>query len=347
MSIQVKWLIVTAGAASCALEARQAPVVGTALRCSVNTVCGSNSPEVDHYGIHELEVAGLPNGEGIRIVRFSRHADDYELSVVDGRLRGTSPRGVLEGKDLTDAELVLEHAGTDYYVVRIREVGSAAFVVPPGDPIETYLLEWAPIYKGGVGEFANVCSAPPTDPTTPAGDEWRDEAALSGMEPTHSLVFEGDRIDATAKTIDPRVDPAWFNIGCAGHTLAKLHLTRNTWRSRGGAPEDSVKSRQAALKMLVADYCGTGTPFTVAGVKLVWENDNGMTFYSTPSALEARWSDTGALCLDHPRVATTKNPLAIAEFPDIDKAIGAECSLPACSDPSPIRLDEPVVSGIP
>lgn len=76
------------------------------------------------------------------------------------------------------------------------------------------------------------------------------------MELDEAIVFETDRFDAASKTMDPVGDPRWFNIGCAGHTLAKMHLTRNTIASGAAAHGVSANDRQATLKMLVADYCG-------------------------------------------------------------------------------------------
>ena len=53
-------------------------------------------------------------------------------------------------------------------------------------------------------------------------------------------------------TLNSRADSGWFNIGCAGHTLSKMYLTRNTLASQD-AMSGQWEERQATLKMLTAD----------------------------------------------------------------------------------------------
>jgi len=125
----------------------------------------------------------------------------------------------------------------------------------------------------------------------------------------------------------------WFNIGCEGHTLSKLRLTRNTIHT---AP--SWKNVQAAFKMLSGDYCGTGRAFTVDGQPLVWQDRGGMRFYQTPLELEARWDENGATCLDSPRLQRSNTPLASDGFSWAE--VQRECArvghdLPRCKQQDP------------
>jgi hypothetical protein len=131
-------------------------------------------------------------------------------------------------------------------------------------------------------------------------------------------------------------DPAQagsFLIGCAGHAIAKQHLTGHTkaashyllWTT-------TINQRTANLKMLTGDYCGNGTPFTVAGEKIKWQDEWG--YYNTvndPSyipmtkVLEARWDENGAICMNMPRVDynyDSNNELAQPYFPEPDRAEG-------------------------
>ena len=71
------------------------------------------------------------------------------------------------------------------------------------------------------------------------------------------------------------------------------------------------------LKMLTADYCGDGTPFTVAGQPLNWMDDRGtMKLLQQPPQLgfEARWNDAGPVCLDKPRVDVHPTKLSDTTF---------------------------------
>jgi hypothetical protein len=207
-------------------------------------------------------------------------------------------------------------------------------VVPPFDPIETYRFEWAvitydqlpgPVHDGdelpipGFDQTQDVCPAVDSDPEGSA--EW-DEAAQ--MPPLHALVFEGDRIDTRSRTVDPQPDPRWFNVACGPDTLVKLRLTRSTLLTT----KANWRLTQATLKMLSADYCGTGTSFTMRGEPLVWRSLSGMELRSSPTSFEARWDETGARCLDTPRAFDTQLKDLAAAFPDIERAIANECSRP-------------------
>ncbi len=315
--------------------------------CTDEYTCGSNSPEVDHHGLHALNLKGIPNEDHISFVRFAKGTQIYQLSVVNGHIRGTA-KGlpVLEGDALKDAYLVLSRPGGLLYKVTIAGVGTATFASDPKLPIETYLFVWAAF--NSPLEPTNICVAPPAPPVVPideAGD-WDPIAQRSSMLRTHTLLFEGDVIHAATKTIEPTPDVDWFNFGCAGHTLAKLHLTHNTAISRTGTPSATWAARQAVLKMLVADYCGDGTPFTVFGEPLVWKDDDTMSYFATPGPFEARWTANGPGCLDVPRVLANPTAQALDKFPDIEAAIAAHCTRPQpcyLPDPNPPQ-SEPVHS---
>ncbi len=189
---------------------------------------------------------------------------------------------------------------------------------------------------------SNLCSNPPFYLLRYGAPDEPHAAAYSEllrMNPEEALVFAGDRIDATRKTMSERADPLWFNFGCASHALAKLFMTRNTIASTEPsfmAPDHAM--RQATLKLLVADYCGTGTPFTVAGQLLNWkgyEAEAKRDFYTMPNIknVEARWNENGAICLEEPRVEFSDLKAARSEFPNVRQAIKIECgrNLPVCA----------------
>ncbi|HMG20366.1 MAG TPA: ADYC domain-containing protein, partial [Kofleriaceae bacterium] len=154
-----------------------------------------------------------------------------------------------------------------------------------------------------------------------------------------------------AKTMQPYADDNRFNCGCASHLLAKLRLTRNTIHGQAAGMPQAWERRQATMKMLAADYCGTGEPNTVGGQKLVWKGDL-MRYYRAPVVIEARWDETGATCLTEPRMLHPTSDLGKKTFPRPWDAIKASCkghkSLPKCVPEDPASFDGKLrVSGIP
>src|SRR6185295_14217582 len=167
----------------------------------------------------------------------------------------------IAGQGLVGAQLAFARDGDAPRAVRIARVGSMVFPVGSHDAIETYVLEYSSI---GLGGWRNLCGE-----VAQAVAVGPDPEAL-GLPSDEAILFEGDRIDLVHKTVAVEPDPDWFTIGCSGHVLAKLHLTRNTIASTRSVPGvESFAGRQATLKLLTADYCGDGTAFTVAGQQLI------------------------------------------------------------------------------
>lgn len=314
--------------------------------------CGSNSAVIDHYGFHELNLDGIANHEGFRVLGMSSGPDFYRLEVVKGRISGHYPkRAALSGQALVGARIYLEHTNGLQYAITIADVGYVDEVVYPHNKLETYRFEWAVITKDQLpnpvkaGDVLPIPSFDQPQDVCPVekieeAAEW-DEARK--MPPVHALVYEGDRIEMSDRTVDPTFDPRWFNVTCGHDTLVKLRLTRSTL-----AATKNWRLVQATLKMLSADYCGTGTSFTMTGEPLVWRSLSGMEMRGSPTSFEARWDEKGARCLDLPRAAKTPLYQLAAAFPDIEGAIANECQRPPpCANPDPTiyEPDDLVISG--
>jgi ADYC domain len=301
--------------------------------------CGSNSPKIETLGFHELSVRGDSNAQDMRLVGATLNGAPVSVSVLRAQLAARSGLfKALTGAQLVGLQLFIEARikdETSTFQLEVMAARSLRYPVPAGskDGSGAYVIE----YTDRDGQRRNLCTANGGgSPDLP----W-DEAF--GQHPTEAVFFEGDRIDTATMTIDPNVDASWFNIGCAGHTLAKLHLTRNTTASNAPAFGHQLDDRQATLKMFVADYCGTGKPFTVAGQRLAWRDDQGvMEFYDQPFSLEARWQSYGAACLSEPRMLYPSTIEGAQRFPKIWQAIADEC--PAllqqpCADEDPYSFD--------
>jgi hypothetical protein len=288
-------------------------------------VCGSNSPILGGLYFHELNVSGVMNAEGVSVINLWQAGTSYQLSVEHGRIIGRAGSLQIQGAALQNAQIRVRR-GAQTYAIRIAAVSTMqTFAQLNGAPrtIETYLLDTAEL-AGGVPTtgWRNLCSNIPS----------RYNPDLLGMNVTHALVFEGERIDKTTKQINPALDSSWFNIGCAGHAIAKLAINAQTEVARVTYGfTTTIPERQAFLRMLTGDYCGKGKTFTVSGQPLQWMDWRGYTQYvSSPMnlELEARWTATGAACLNTPRVIANPSQLGTTIFGSpaaLMGAIQAEC----------------------
>lgn len=286
-------------------------------------VCGSNSPKIEVQGFHELNLAGRPNAEQMRLLSATLHAQRVSLEVENGRLYVGTGRRRVTGQNLVGLRITLEAVVKDQrrkYLLEIEEARELPYPVGAKGATGAYVVK----YTDSDGHRQNLCGYRPGggNPDLPSLP-W-DEGF--GQKPTEALFFEGDRIDTGAMTVGG-YEREWFNIGCAGHALAKLHLTRHTTPSDAIAHGHSLDQRQATLKMFVADYCGDGTPFTVPGQPLTWHDAQGVVpFFAAPTTIEARWKSTGATCLGEPRLMYPATEEGRTKFPQgIHAAIQAAC----------------------
>jgi hypothetical protein len=266
--------------------------------------CGSNSPVID-LAFHELSLRyNVPNTQGYMITGFQNGAlQPSTPSVINGALVARDPAGnTLTGNQLVGSTFTIVGSKGTFYL-RVAAVSRTPLWAKVGSTIRStssYQFTVSTVLgQNGV----NLCGA------NNEGD---------GVADFYAVLFEADRIDADAIKVTGE-DPLWFNIGCAGHTLAKQHLSGNTKAAAAilGANAPSLEQRTANLKMLSADYCGGGDPFTVAGVPLHYKDSLGrMNNLGIYTHLEARWDEHGAICLNTPRVNYTWTVLGGQTFPN-------------------------------
>jgi hypothetical protein len=293
--------------------------------------CGTNSPHVGNYSFTDLNMDGLENNQNFRIERFEKpgHLFPYRMSVVGGRISGRNQLGqVISGGGVMGMRIWLRHVPTNQQIIiKIGRMDEVHYWADNGSNVmaDAYWLLWDWGNNGTTkGEWKNVCKDQP--PTS---------IDAMGMDAMLAVVFEGERIDAAKKTIAPILEKRWFNIGCAGNALAKLHLTGHTQASRIAAHfETTVEQRQTMLKMLTADYCGSGKAFTVAGQELDWRDDKGtMPYFYAQQTVEALWTPNGARCLNTPRmIANPQYAMSWWTTLEIESEIEAECKLELCTE---------------
>jgi hypothetical protein len=254
----------------------------------------SNSPvfgtfPIDHYLVGhpqsastELWLTGLENPAG---VQYPARVDAQELVA-------QTPAGDVKGGALQGWSLVFDDGGTQ------RRVRVSAFEQHPdwvdGQSIPTYGLAYR---ESSEDPYVNVCPG-------------------IGADETSVVLIADELYDIEAKTVEPG-QTGWVTMACRGHAIMKMKFMGHDPNDDYGS---SWEQRQAALKMITADYCGGGHAFTTVGQPLVWIDELGNfppELLPSIDAVEAKWSEDGALCLDQPRYVT------ISE-------VEAYCKLPAC-----------------
>ena len=282
----------TAALAGCGAELGAGELSQAAFVCPED-VCGQNSPEVAHNGLWEASLLGRADAHGLSIptlggnAYLTRYGVRYPIVVRDGRLSAANKTRTLMGPDLVDSRIDVLRNGVLEFQIFITAVHQVAkFAAAPQTAIESYTMTWFNPYTGETGK--SLCNQP-----LPNDKDY--QADLLGLPRGDTVLFEGDRFDVASMTTSSRRDDTWFNFGCAGHTLAKLYLHRETVANE---PNTVWERRQAMLKMFVADYCGVGIPFTLTGEPIAWASDRQPSYPAnfTLTTLDARWNETGALC---------------------------------------------------
>ena len=117
----------------------------------------------------------------------------------------------------------------------------------------------------------------------------------------------GNPVDAIAlrKNWDPangarQENPDAITWACRGAALAKaVEWGYRPWAIHLGTPLEDF--HEAAVRMIRADYCGTGTPHTSNGNSIDVGDKLGIQFTDTTWPVEAKWGPNGAVCLNTPR----------------------------------------------
>jgi hypothetical protein len=268
--------------------------------------CGYNTSEVNGKSLQELHLGGDPNDDGVELVGFLAPAGvpfDWELDVEGDALvarGGQFGNSTLSGDQLIGSTLLLQVESNLVVPVVVADHDEVESWASNGEPVSAYALVYADLDTPSL--LHGVCKGTLVDPLMAS-----------------VVVLAGERYDLEDKTVIADQD-GWITLACAGSAAAKMALLGYGPNAEleGDAAPASVAQRQATLKMITADYCGTGHSYTVDGTPLLWENQSGTVVLDPevePGAHEAIWTANGALCLDTPRVV---DPGEVS------------CSLPSC-----------------
>lgn len=329
-----------AGVGGCVAEVgeEQTSAVEQGLKCP-DFGCGENSPVPGPFNIRELYFpsALVENSDHIRLLYFKKGSTQYHVEVVNDRVRAldwVSNQVALEHNALAGGYFVLAHPAVSglpagevhLFINSVDQSGQEFWQGPPGS-VETYEL----LYDGAgtVSDPVPACKSPlpgngvRDQATDPEGRVWKNRF--------YSIIFTGDRYNSGTYTVQTGARAqGWMNIACAGSTPAKLHLNRHTAASTAvGTTATTTSQRQAMLKMYAGDFCGKGTPYTVAGTPLRWWSAGGLSSpFIKEVSMESMWSSTGAMCMDVHRLADSSN----VEYAKFAADIRAACGLKPCSD---------------
>ncbi|MFO0573151.1 MAG: ADYC domain-containing protein [Polyangia bacterium] len=209
-----------------------------------------------------------------------------QLSVSDGRrkLSGTQLIGALLHYDMLD-----KNGSKTAITLRIEDVRL--------DPTAKSQDVW--LYR--------VVARPDATPTAP----WTTLCTDEKGNPDNAIPLAGVWDSKTGEHLD---DPNGYTWGCRDFPLGKCTAlgyrpwakeTQCTVTNRGlSCGEVSLRDHhQACTRMMRADYCGNGTPYTTNGTKIDLY-DYLLPPINVPETdwdIEARWTPQGALCLSEPR----------------------------------------------
>ena len=293
--ITLATLFALAAVTSCTEPAEPIGTSVAALAC-YDWGCTGNSPVMGPYRSHEFHTGGTANSEGLHIDGFWIGGVRY-TPVVEG-YRFTARRGltVKAGNQLVNGYFkVLDSNNVEFQIKVTGVSNTVTFWLGDADAVPTYELRYRQM---PLGKEQPLCANPPgsLDPSSDAG------SPAPWLEPFEAILFTGDRYEAATKRVWAIDGPdvlGWFNIGCAGSALAKMHLNRHTTAGAKGAYTTPIQARQSLLNAFTANLCGDGMSYTDPGTPLRWKNAAGWKPAFAPAwDLEAVWGPDRAVCLD-------------------------------------------------
>jgi hypothetical protein len=269
-----------------------------------------NGEQLNGEQLNGEQLNGAGMGINVAYTLLGGAAIDGGTRLDSARLEGTVFHGVaggheFEGADFTRARFrAVTFDGT---TVDLRIAGIAQ-EAPPDDDVWTYRVEfqnargdWSPLCRDASGAEVSAI---------PLAGRWNYGRGIAGG---------GAHVD----------DPAAFTFACKGSgAIAKcvFPLGYKPWKS-GLAPY-----HQACVRMIRADYCGDGTPWTQNGRKIDVYDGAGVQQPSRPHwFFEAEWSEGGAACVSKERVLGVRAVLGT-----VSSCIVSKLS-PTCGDPRHFR----------
>lgn len=129
-----------------------------------------------------------------------------------------------------------------------------------------------------------------------------------------------------------------FTFACVNTALGKcVDLGYKPWTSRSGTALRPF--HQACTRMLRADYCGNGTPYTLDGTTLNLYDKLGVQVDTEAWLAEAEWNDRGATCVQE-TTALRLQLLGIATPACVASRVSSSCGVAFSSDDGSLLMTE-------
>ncbi|WP_280155474.1 ADYC domain-containing protein [Piscinibacter sp. XHJ-5] len=143
------------------------------------------------------------------------------------------------------------------------------------------------------------------------GKEWQPLCRPHSDGSRHAVVLPGrERADGSLAA-----EAGAFAISCTGGALAKcLAVGYAPWQPAPGSGT-LLAAFNACVRMVRADYTGSGMPYTVDGRRIKVHDRLGIAdpVEAPDQAFEAGWDEHGAVCVHHVRVAGKATLSALEE----------------------------------
>ncbi len=283
-----------------AFDSPQVPTLrsGSGFGCAHCGIGLGNSPTINGADLSDIHLDAM-NTSGVKLRLGTGplpNASQFVLDVdpVTETFRALDPDEhdlvLFEGSDFVGAKIALEMpngGGTVTLVITDIDIGVESWAAG-GAPIVAYRAQ----YLSG-GAYQSLC------PSTSPENQW-------------FTLISGEIYDRSNHLITPSARSV--SIACVGEAASKMKLMDFHPQGNRGATTDD---RLATLRMITADYCGDGTPYTASGVQVAWRDGDGLVEPPTDEhVLEAMWTKDGARCLDTPRL--TDRDLVHCDIPSCE-----------------------------
>ena len=248
--------------------------------------CGVNGVYLAETHFGPLRLDGTPNARSFAIVDFvDRSGRSLALDVRAGFLVGLARESgdmLVHGDAVAGSEIVLVDAAHREWTLTVHSLVALPHTSDEPGSVPGYRIS-ARGPTGAVGKATPLCRDGESALLI-AGQESRDPVTLTAHDAGHRS----------------------FTLACTDHLLGKARrMSYDPDRAPDHPRSTTSGQRTATLRMLRADYCGTGQSFTRPGVPVKWQNRAGwMPYGRAPAAhlVAAAWDRHGATCMNHPRL---------------------------------------------
>jgi hypothetical protein len=203
-------------------------------------------------------------------------------SAIEGVYHDSGSPVLLSGTELIGSELVLAHEG-EQFTLRFDDIYK-----DPADPDGDLYFYQVTAYDEATQTWTSLCHDMYGEPTEAIAlrHHW-DPVTGARIDDAAAVTF-ACRGGALAKCVEWGYEPWATAQSCSGSVCSQVSLAEH---------------HQACTRMARADYCGTGTPYTLNGTpidiydRLTPAIQSRVTVGDKEWKIEAEWGPDGALCL--------------------------------------------------